>query len=66
MKLIFFAYFSLFFTIILTQYIAPMPDPREDLKRPSSLQAIRRRYFPNDVIPYNTSEIEEVFIDFSY
>lgn len=65
MKLIFYAYFSLLSSTLLSQYIAPMPDPREDLRRPSSLQAIRRRYFPSDVIPYNSSEIEEVFIDFS-
>lgn len=45
---------------VFSQYIAPIPNPHEELERPSSLQSIRRRYFPNDIIPTNNSILEEV------
>jgi hypothetical protein len=51
----------LFFLLPATfpQIIPILPDPRDDLKRPSSLQAIKRIYFPANILPQNTSQIED-------
>lgn len=69
MKSFWFFIHSLLFLISnfsISQYIPPLPDPRDDLTRPSSLMAIKRQMFPNYIIPVNTSEIEEVNFQFYF
>lgn len=55
-----FLFIPILLNLASTQFIPNLPDPREDLKHPSSLQAIERIYFPHNMQPINTSEIEDV------